>query len=176
MKIKKIFLFTLLLVFLTTFVLSEGLNFDIKQFKSLDYKITIKTQTFNYGILIDKKGKNYEITTYTKYSVSEDEKITIEDLTTSIYAGIIVQFFNPAYEEFLNFIDLQNPITKELYGMKIEYEGQEKVGKYSGEKFTLVINGEPEVTWVINKDLKMVIKIVLHQSNTIMELVDFKRR
>ncbi|HEW92877.1 MAG TPA: hypothetical protein ENF81_10135 [Thermotogaceae bacterium] len=174
---KKFFLLLLLSIILTfTCLYSQNPLLEIKKFKYLDYKINYEDKIFYYKISVDKKGDKYEITTATRFSIPEGEELTLDNIAQSTYAGLIVYFFNPAYEEFLNLVDIQNPKTLEMYGIKIKYEGSEKVGKYWGEKFTLITNDQPQITWIISKTLKMILKIEIPQNNTSMELVDFKRR
>jgi len=174
---KKILLFIVFLSVISLGCLFSSTSFDIRKFEYLEYKINYEDQTFYYKISLDKKGDKYEVTTSVKFNVPSDtEELTFENIAGSTYASYILYFFNPTYEEFLNLVNLQNPETLEMYGIVIKYEGTEKVGKYQGEKFTLIIEDQPQITWVISKSLEMFLKIELPQGNISMELVGFKKR
>ncbi|MDI3472073.1 MAG: hypothetical protein PWQ48_354 [Thermotogaceae bacterium] len=172
---KKIFLLIVFLLISIGYLYSNAL-FDIRTFEYIEYKVNYENQIFYYRISLIKKGSEYEVTTSTRFSIpGGTEELTLDDIAGSTYASYILYFFNPAYEEFLNLVNLQNPETLEMYGIVVKYEGTEKVGKYQGEKFTLIINDEPQITWIISKNLKMLLKVELPQGDVSMELVDFKK-
>lgn len=175
---KRSFLILMFIVIalVASYLYAEDMLLDLENFKSLSYRVSYENQSFYYLISIDKEANGYEVTTSTKFFVPKGSGLTMDDVIQSTYAGIMMNFFNPAYEQFLKFINIQNPGTLEMYGVKIEYGGRVRVGKYFGEKFTFITEGSPQIVWVISKDLKMILKVEIPPSNMSMELVDFKKR
>lgn len=172
--VKKVLLGTLLALSVWLFAFDATVN--LLDFKSFTYKVITEDGEILAGFTSEKTKKGYEVTYWSKFTVPSDEEFSYEYFATSYLASVFTFVYNPAYMGFFGMIDLDNPTTLDMYGIKIAYEGEEKVGKYVGKKFTYYVDGKPTITWVVNKEVPLVLKSVIHENNYTLELVDFQKR
>lgn len=171
---KKIFLGIILVLSVYLFAYEATLN--LLDFKSFTYKVITENQEILAGFSSEKTKNGYEVTHWSKFIVPEDEELNYDYFATSYLAAVFTFVYNPAYTSFFGMIDIDNPTTLNMYGIKIVYEGEEKVGKYVGKRFTYYVNEKPLLTWVINKQVPLVLKSIIHETNYTFELVDFQTR
>ncbi|MGJ8453976.1 hypothetical protein ACSFC1_01555 [Pseudothermotoga sp. U03pept] len=172
---RKLLLWLFIGISVFLFAAQETLN--LSDFKFFTYKvITEDGQEILAGFTSEKIKNSYEITHWSKFTVPEDEELSYDYFATSYLAALFTFVYNPAYMSFFGMIDVDNPTTLNMYGVKIAYEGEEKVGKYQGKKFTYYVNDKPLISWVINKNVPLVLKSIIHESGYTFELVDFQKR
>ncbi len=172
--VKKVLLGIILTLSVCLFAYEATLN--LLNFKSFTYKVITEDREIMAGFTSEKTKNGYEVTHWSKFVVPEGEEMDYDYFATSYLAAIFTFVYNPAYTSFFGMIDLDNPTTLNMYGIKIVYEGEEKVGKYVGKKFTYYVNEKPLITWVISKQVPLVLKSIIHESNYKFELVDFQKR
>jgi hypothetical protein len=89
---------------------------------------------------------------------------------------MIAYVYNPAFLPFFQMIDLDNPSSVNLYGVKIIYEKDEKVGKYTGRRFSYYANDQKLFSWVVAKQIELPIKFEIPEQGYVAELVEFRKR
>lgn len=151
-------------------------NLNLLDFKSFTYKVITENQEILAGFTSEKTKDGYEVTHWSKFIVPQGEELNYDYFATSYLAAVFTFVYNPAYVSFFEMIDVDNPTTLNMYGIKIAYEGEEKVGNYAGKRFTYYVNDKPLITWVINKQVPLVLKSIVHEAGYTFELVDFQKR
>jgi|GEM_PF-320357 len=167
-----------LLVSLSVCLFAANVTVKLTDFKSFTYKIiTEDKQEVLAGVTCEKTKQGYEVTHWSKFIVPSDkEELTYDYFATSYLAALFAFVYNPAYVSFFGMIDVDNPTTLSMYGLRIAYEGEEKIGRYVGKRFTYYASDKPVITWVLSKDVPLVLKSIIHESGYTFELVDFQKR
>ncbi len=172
--VKKTLTGIILAVCVCLFAYEATLN--LLNFKSFTYKVFTQGQEILVGFTSDKTKDGYEITHWSKFAVKQDEELSYDYFATSYLSAVFAFAYNPAYTSFFGMIDLDNPTTMNMYGIKITYDGEEKVGKYTGKKFTYFVDDKPLMSWVVNKQVPLVLKSTIYEADYTFELVDFQTR
>jgi len=153
---------------------------DYREFEYVAYSYEIPedndaTTVFNITTYIKKTDNGY---TVTNQIVREfpDEPLDMVMLTGGFYGYITMFFMNPLGMMMLNYLDFDEMIPMKIMGFgTIRYEGEEKVGKYKGQKVVLYDEEkEPVFSWVINPEIPLIIKSVFYDDNMTVTLLDYK--
>ncbi len=168
---KKLFLILLVCAVSTFFAYRFETN--LFAFKSLTYKITTPDQTFYAGVEIKESKGNYEVTYWTRFNTKEEEASLAQIMIPHWWTFMATSF---AYAGILEMANLESSVPLNYGNMKIVVEGEEKVGKYKGKRYTFYMDNSPVVSWVINKDVPLALKTILINEKIVIELEDFQLR
>lgn len=152
---------------------------DYREFEYVSYGYQIvdedSTTTFTITTFIKKTDTGY---TVTNQIVQEfpDEPLDMVTLTGGFYSYVAMFFMNPMSMMLMSYLDFEEMLPMKIMGFgTIRYEGEEKVGKYKGQKVVLYDEEKkPVFSWVINPEMPLVIKSVLYDENMTLTLLDYK--
>jgi len=146
---------------------------NLLDYKSITYKVSIEDKTALATLQIDKTKSGYDVSYTVKFSVEEELEY---DLFSLPYMYLMFSYvYNPGFQPFFQMIDIDNPTTVNMYGMKIVYEKDEKVGKYTGKRFSYYANDQKIFSWVVSKQVELVLKFEIPEQKYSAELVDFRK-
>ncbi|MEN3009223.1 hypothetical protein [Pseudothermotoga sp.] len=164
---------TVLFLALITMVLAFQPNVNLLSYKSITYRVTIEGKTALTTLQIEKGKEGYDITYIVKFTVQEDFEYNVFALP---YIYLMFSYiYNPGFLPFFQMIDIDNPTTVNIYGMKIVYEKDEKVGKYVGKRFSFYTNDQKLFSFVASKQVELVLKLEIPDQKYVAELVDFRK-
>lgn len=170
---KKFSLILVLILTVITFAYKAQVNFLDYEF--ITYKVTVGEQTAIVSLQFDElKQGGYEVTYSVKFTV--EGEFDYEAFALPYIYTMLTYAYNPGFVQFLQMVDLDRPSTLNFYGMKIVYEKDEKVGKYTGKRFSFYSNDEKLFSWVASKDIDLILKIEVPSEEYVAELMDFRKR
>ncbi|ABV34393.1 MULTISPECIES: hypothetical protein [Pseudothermotoga] len=165
----------ILLVLLSITLLGYEAEMNFLNYRSIIYRIVSDEEMILTGFETKRINGKYEVTQWTKFTVDEGQDVTFEQVAASYLAIAFGYIYNPAFQPFFQMIDLDNPTTLNMYNIKIVYEGDEKVAGYVGRKFSYYVDDELQMTWVVSKQIELVLKVIIPTENYTVELVSFEK-
>ncbi|KAF2957718.1 hypothetical protein AS159_08680 [Thermotoga sp. Ku-13t] len=160
---------------LIVIVLAYETQVNFLDYEFIIYRVTVNGRTATVLLQFDelKKG-GYEVTYSVKFNI-EDE-FDYEAFALPYIYTMLSYAYNPAFLQFLQMVDLERPSTLSFYGIKIVYEKDEKVGNYTGRRFSFYSNDQKLFSWVASKDIDLILKIEVPSEEYVAELMDFRKR
>jgi len=148
---------------------------NLLDYELITYKVSVEGRTAFVSLQFNPmKGGAYQAV-YTVTFTVEDE-LDYEAFAVPYMYLMMSYIYNPAFLPFLGMIDLDNPSTVNFYGIKIVYEKDEKVGKYTGKRFSLYSSDQKLFTWVASKQIELPLKFEIPEQGYVAELVEFRKR
>jgi len=170
---KRLIFALMVLMVATTFVSQQQVN--LLDYELITYKVSVEGRTAFVSLQFNPmRGGAYQAV-YTVTFTVEDE-LDYEAFAVPYMYLMMSYIYNPAFLPFLGMIDLDNPSTVNLYGIKIVYEKDEKVGKYTGKRFSLYSSDQKLFTWVASKQIELPLKFEIPEQGYVAELVEFRKR
>ncbi|HBT39664.1 MAG: Uncharacterized protein XD58_2051 [Thermotoga sp. 50_1627] len=170
---KRLILVLTLLV--TTAILVQAqAEVNLLDYELITYRVSMEDKTALVSLQFNQTKDGYEAI-YTVRFTFEDE-FDYEAFAVPYMYLMMSYIYNPAFLPFLQMIDLDSPTTVNLYGMKIVYEKDEKVGKYTGRRFSFYSNDEKIFSWVATKQIELPLKFEIPEQGYVAELVEIRRR
>ncbi|AJC74826.1 hypothetical protein AJ81_07435 [Pseudothermotoga hypogea DSM 11164 = NBRC 106472] len=167
-------IFALMVLMVASIVVSQH-QLNLLDYELVVYRVSVEDRTALISLQISETNTGgYEVIYTVKFSV-------IDELDYEVFAVpymylMMSYIYNPAFLPFLGMIDLDNPSTVNLYGIKIVYEKDEKVGKYTGKRFSLYSSDQKLFTWVASKQIELPLKFEIPEQGYVAELVEFRKR
>lgn len=170
---KKFLAILVAIIAMVVFAYETQLN--LLDYESISYKVTVEDKSAIVSLQFNKlKTGGYEAVYSVRFQV-EDE-FDYESFAIPYLYLMLSYIYNPSFLPFLQMVDLENPSTINLYGMKIVYERDEKVGKYTGKRFSFYSGDQKLFSWVASKQVELVLKFEIPDQNYVAELIEFKKR
>jgi len=168
----RIFLVVVLMV-LTAVVLAQREPVNLLDYKFITYRVTFEGRSALTVLQVEKKAEGYEVNYTVKFTVQDE--IDYEYFSAPYLYIMLSYMNNPGFLPFFQMVDIDKPATVSVYGAKIVYEGDERVGKYTGKRFSLYTDNQKVFSWVMGKDTELVLKFEVTDQDYSVELVDFRK-
>ncbi|WP_448521637.1 hypothetical protein [Pseudothermotoga sp.] len=170
---KRLIFVLMVLMVVSTLVSQQQVN--LLDYELITYKVTMESRTAFVSLQFNpmKDGKYQAV--YTVTFTVEDE-LDYEAFAVPYMYLMMAYVYNPAFLPFFQMIDLDKPSTVNLYGMKIVYEKDEKVGKYTGRRFSYYAGDQKLFSWVASKQIELPLKFEIPEQGYVAELVEFRKR
>jgi hypothetical protein len=170
---KRLILVLPVLMVASIFVSQQQVN--LLNHELITYKVTMESRTAFVSLQFNPlKGGAYQAVYTVSFTV--EGELDYEAFAVPYMYLMIAYVYNPAFLPFFQMIDLDNPSSVNLYGVKIIYEKDEKVGKYTGRRFSYYANDQKLFSWVVAKQIELPIKFEIPEQGYVAELVEFRKR
>lgn len=161
------------LIALAVVALAQREPVNLLDYKSITYKVNFEGRSTLTMLQVEKKAGGYEVSYTVKFTVQDE--IDYEYFSAPYLYIMLSYMNNPDFLPFFQAIDVDRPATVSVYGAKIVYEGDERVGKYTGKRFSLYTDNQKVFSWVMGKDAELVLKFEVTDQDYSVELVNFRK-
>ncbi|WP_448522527.1 hypothetical protein [Pseudothermotoga sp.] len=164
-----------LMVLMVASIVVPQQRVNLLNYELITYKVSVEGRTALVSLQFKPTvGGAYQAVYTVSFTVEDD--LDYEAFAVPYMYLMMSYIYNPAFLPFFQMIDLDNPSTVNLYGMKIVYEKDEKVGKYIGRRFSYYAGDQKLFSWVASKQIELPLKFEIPEQGYVAELVEFRKR